>query len=255
MAQNFFELSKATQTDILIGAQNTLGFEPSILEKDLWICAVLHELFSLPIPMAFKGGTSLSKGYGLIDRFSEDIDVTIDYRFFLPDLDLSQQTSRSALKKISGRLKERLVQYIKDIVVPHLQESLGHKYRDKTFQLELSDDGENLRVHYPPLFEQQENYLQHNVLLEFGGRNSIAPGEICEIIPYLATASEALYLPPAKVNVLSPLRTFWEKATLIHVECHRGRLESSPERLSRHWYDLATEEYLGSDIIVQSEAF
>ncbi len=85
----------------------------------------------------------------------------------------------------------------------------------------------------------QKNYLQSNVLIEFGGRNSTEPNEKHKINTLLAQILPELEFPSAQVKVLSPLRTFWEKATLIHVECHRNRLSNSPDRLSRHWYDLA----------------
>ena len=72
MSDNFFDLSNNIQREILIGAESQLNVKPYILEKDIWICWILQELFTLPIQMAFKGGTSLSKAYGLINRFSED---------------------------------------------------------------------------------------------------------------------------------------------------------------------------------------
>ena len=75
-------------------------------------------------------------------------------------------------------------------------------------------------------------------MLEFGGRNVIDPNEQYEIAPDIAALTEGLDYPRAAVTVLSPELTFWEKATLVHVECHRRRLANSPERLSRHWFDL-----------------
>ena len=77
------------------------------------------------------------------------------------------------------------------------------------------------------------------MLLVFGGRNVVDPNERHEIVPDLDAMTSDLDHPAATVTVLSPARTFWEKATLIHVECHRGRLAAGPERLSRHWFDLA----------------
>lgn len=107
MRDNFFDLANNIQREILIGAESQLNVKPSILEKDIWICWILQELFTFPTPMAFKGGTSLSKAYRLISRFSEDVDITIDYRHFSPTIDLSQSISRSALDKLSKHLKKR----------------------------------------------------------------------------------------------------------------------------------------------------
>lgn len=239
MENNFFFLSQEVQSAILDGAAAQLNLTAQIIEKDIWICWVLQKLFTLPITMAFKGGTSLSKAYNLISRFSEDVDVTIDYHELLPDLDLSKEISKSALKKLREQLEGNVKEYTKNKIMPFLYECIKNEFPNKEFNLELSDDGEKLRVHYPTLYNSGAGYLQTNVLIEFGGCNSIQPNAMHSIKTILSEIAPDLVLPIAQVNVLSPLRTFWEKATLIHVECHRGRLNTSPERLSRHWYDLA----------------
>ncbi len=76
-------------------------------------------------------------------------------------------------------------------------------------------------------------------MLEFGGRNVIDPNRQHDIVPDIAALTPDLDFPAATVTVLSPERTFWEKATLIHAECHRRRLATGPDRLSRHWFDVA----------------
>lgn len=267
MAENFFKLPTRIQHNILTGAESGLNVKPYILEKDIWICWVLGELFTLTIPMAFKGGTSLSKAYGLINRFSEDVDITIDYRYFSPKTDLTKSISRNALDKLNEHLKSNIAQYTKTTVLPLFEEKFKNEFNDKNFKIELSEDGEKLRIYYPTLFENEYSYLQNNVLIEFGGRNSTEPNEERVIKTLLSNAVNELALPTAKVKVLSPLRTFWEKVTLIHVECHRGRLTSSPERLSRHWYDLAklSESWVGAnalsnrdileDVVMHKKAF
>lgn len=83
MANNFFYLAKNEQLEIITSAATTLGKTPEIVEKDIWLCWTLKQVFSLPQKMTFKGGTSLSKVFGLIQRFSEDIDVSVDYRSFV----------------------------------------------------------------------------------------------------------------------------------------------------------------------------
>ncbi len=268
MPDNFFNLPKGIQHLILSGAESKLNIPAIILEKDIWICWFLKELFVLPTNMAFKGGTSLSKAYNLINRFSEDVDITIDYRFFLPNLDLNQSISRSALKKLDIQLKIQLKQYVNEVILPHLQQRLKANFSSETFKTILNENGEQLTIYYPTLFKEiPGSYLQSSVLLEFGGRNSIEPSQDCKISALLAQAVTELELPNAQVRVLSPLRTFWEKATLIHVECHRNRLSNSPERLSRHWYDLAllarnsigqqalTNRILLEDVVRHKKAF
>jgi hypothetical protein len=100
--------------------------------------------------------------------------------------------------------------------------------------IELSEDGESMRIYYPSVFRDGEM-----VLVEFGGRNTIEPNEEYSLRPYIAAEVKELEFPSAKVRVLSPLRTFWEKATLIHVECYRPEPRMDANRLSRHWSDLA----------------
>ncbi len=237
MADNFFDLTKDIQRDILIGAETRINIKAPIIEKDIWICWVLNKIFSLQINMAFKGGTSLSKAYNLIDRFSEDVDITIDYNELMPDINLTN--TKSALKNIHKKLKERVNQYAEETFRPALLNYFKSDFPNEILTIDISEDGEKLYIHYPSLFEQTDNYLQSNVLIELGGCNSIHPNQLHVIKPMLAEVTSDLILPIANVNVLSPLKTFWEKATLIHVECHRGRISDTPHRLSRHWYDLA----------------
>ena len=103
----------------------------------------------------------------------------------------------------------------------------------------VGEDGETVRFAYPSAVEAPDSYVASEVLLEFGGRNVIDPNERHAIVPDLAALTDGLDYPAATVTVLSPARTFWEKATLIHAACHRRRLANRPDRLSRHWFDLA----------------
>lgn len=236
--QDYFKLTANEQKLLLQEAEDTLNYSSAALEKDIWICWLLEKLFQLPIQMAFKGGTSLSRIYNLIQRYSEDVDITIDYRNFREDLDLSN-ISRSQLKIISEQLKRQLVECINTTVLPYLRKSTTQLNLKQAAEITLSENGEQLRFYYPSAIDSETGYLRDHVLLEFGIRNSTEPCEQHSIAPLVKQYTDTIAFPSASVNVLSPIRTFWEKATLIHVECHRNRLTSAPERLSRHWYDLA----------------
>lgn len=237
MSDNFLNFPKELKRNILEGAESTLGIKPYLLEKDIWICWVLRELFQLSKKMAFKGGTSLSKCYGLLDRFSEDVDVTIDYREFMPDIDFAGE-SKNALKNKREKLKEEVSRYVIASVIPFLEAAFLTQFPNQaTFNYEFKD-GEKLYFYYPSVFERKsDDYVGDSVLVEFGGTNKTDPNEEYLVKPYLNL--DGLLLPTAKVLAFSSERTFWEKVTLIHVECHRGRLKEAPARLSRHWYDLA----------------
>lgn len=235
MSDEFLKFSHDRKYQILSGAEPTLGIKPYFLEKDIWICWVLSELFSLSKRMVFKGGTSLSKCFNLIDRFSEDVDVTIDFREFIPNIDLSRE-SKTALKNKRERIKTEVNDYIIETVIPTLLNAFSNEFNDELKYKFI--DGEKLYIYYPSVFDHKvDNYVKNNVLIEFGGSNKTEPNEEHVVKPYLHL--DGVAFPTAKVSVYSPLRTFWEKVTLIHVECHRGRLTETPDRLSRHWYDLA----------------
>ena len=260
MSNNFFTLSAEEQSALIKKASDQCHLPEIIIEKDIWVCWLLQKIFTLPIQMAFKGGTSLSKVFNLIKRFSEDCDITIDYHHFKPDLNL-ENISRTQLKKHGDQLKAQLQTYISDTALPHLKNEISKIFPDEKFKITLSDDGEQLRFYYPSvvntsflaaqngdflitensdyLLTETGSYLRDHVFIEFGVRNSTEPCENHLIEPYLSQAIKIdLGLPKTMVNTLSPTRTFFEKATLIHVECHRDRMIKTPERLSRHWYDL-----------------
>ena len=239
---HYFGLNAREQAELLQSLAPIMGRRAEILEKDIWLCLVLDALFRLPgrKPMAFKGGTSLSKVYRAIERFSEDIDVTVDYRSLLPDVpELQTLRSNSQRNRLSDALKAALATHVLEDLMPALQAQLSSALPDQPVKLEMGADGEQLWVYYPSAVENDDGYLRPSILIEFGGRNSTLPQNAVPIVPDIAEHVPGLRLPVAEVNVLSAARTFWEKATLIHVECHRPTLRPSAQRLSRHWYDLA----------------
>lgn len=238
MNRSFFDLPTDEQKTVIRLAEDKLGLPSNVIEKDLWVSWLLEQLFDLPLKMAFKGGTSLSKVFGLINRFSEDVDVTIDYRNFIGEFAF-EHASRSQIKKVSNDLKLQLKILAETRIVPHLKERSKALLPHCEIDITLSEDGEKLRYYYPTLVNTPLGYLRDHVLIEFGIRNSSEPCDQHVIAPLLAEVLDpSIVLPRPAVTTLSPVRTFWEKVTLIHVECNRKRLTQSPARLSRHWYDL-----------------
>ena len=249
MSESYLDLAAVDQRDILQTAAAELGRNAAVLEKDIWVCWVLEVLFDMPKahPMAFKGGTSLSKVYGIIDRFSEDVDITLSYSHF-EDVDYPDYpkqfdpfaggTSKNQRRRYSDRLKGYVKNYADGTVVPYLENELAKLSTADSHVVTTDDSGEKIWISYPSAVEETDEYLKANVLVELGGRNVIDPNEVHCITPYVADVTEGVSYPSCDVTVLSPKRTFWEKATLIHVECNRDKLKANPERLSRHWYDL-----------------
>ncbi len=244
MSESFLHLEAREQAQIYLALAPQLAQPPVVLEKDVWVCWVLQALFTMPgrLSMAFKGGTSLSKVFDAIARFSEDVDITLDYRELDSSFDpFAQGVSRTRLKKFSADLKSFVRDHAQGVVAPHIQRSLAAEFGldAETFRLELSDNGEQLRLYYPSVLEMPGLYVGNSVLIEFGGRNITEPNAEHIVEPDVASHVPQLAFPHAMVSVLSPVRTFWEKATLIHVECQRNQFRTSAQRLSRHWYDLA----------------
>ncbi len=242
MPESFLHLSPGEQSQIYRALGPRLSRSPIVLEKDVWVCWVLHTLFTMPgrLPMAFKGGTSLSKVFAAIARFSEDVDITLDYRGLDSRFDpFAAGVTTNQLRKFSDLLKSFVREHAHGVVVPHFQARLAAEFGGNHDRIVISGDGEQMRVYYPSVLDATGDYVGNSVLIEFGGRNITEPSEEHVVLPDIAEHVPALAFPSSSVSVLSPARTFWEKATLMHVECQRGEFRASASRLSRHWYDLA----------------
>ena len=161
-SEKFLHLPVADRGEILRDAGVQLDKTERILEKDVWLCWSLQTLFSLPDahPMAFKGGTSLSKIYGAINRFSEDVDITIDYRALGDHLDpFADGVSKSAIKKLGKRMKGYVLQYANNIVAPYIATQLSAMPSPEEYGVNVSDDGEKVWVQYPSAIKSTDSYL------------------------------------------------------------------------------------------------
>lgn len=244
MPEDFLRLPAAEQADIYITLAQQLGRRPEVLEKDVWVCWTLGRLFSIAgrPQMAFKGGTSLSKVYGAIHRFSEDIDLTLDYRGVEAGFDpVGESVSRSRRKRFRETAELYVQTFAKDQAGPHLQAGFAQEFAAGTWGVAVSASGEKIRVQYPSALAAGQGYVGQSVLVELGARNITEPSQMHTIAPDIAPPlkESGLRFPEAEVQVLSGERTFWEKATLIHSENGRTEVRESAERLSRHWYDLS----------------
>ena len=138
--ESYFDLPVSDQADVLQSLAPVMGRRAEILEKDIWLCQVLVILFQLPCrkPMAFKGGTSLSKIYKAINRFSEDIDVTVDYRSLVLDApELESISSNSQRSKLSDALKAALTTHVINELVPALQAALARTLATLPISIEV----------------------------------------------------------------------------------------------------------------------
>ena len=131
--------------------------------------------------------------------------------------------------------KELLPEHISKNIIPYFKTKLHESNLTNEISLEHNDD--KLFLVYTSLFNSSNSYLKDNVLIEFGAKNTIDPYEEKTLTTYLSYTTDIL-LPTPNVKILHPKRIFWEKATLMHVECNRKIRENKGDRLSRHWYDM-----------------
>jgi len=239
VADSWFALSAKDQAEALEYAATGTGRPAHLLEKDIWLIWVLSAIYdsALAATLTFKGGTSLSKVYRIIDRFSEDVDLTYDIRALVPDLLREGNplpASISQEKKITSAVRERLPAWIESQVVPVIQAALSASNLRATLTIE-GRDNEKLLVNYPAI-KTGTGYSAATIQLEFGARATGEPNQIHPVTCDIAAAIEGVQFPTAWPTVMAAERTFWEKATAAHVYCRQGRLRG--ERYSRHWYDL-----------------
>jgi len=237
----FIELSPDEQNELILRTAAELKISPILIEKDFWVSWLLNKIFSLQIAkdITFKGGTSLSKCYSIISRFSEDIDLTIDRNLFLEDTNETVLSGKGFQRLIKETDLEGSV-FVNDIFKPKLEESIGSTLKGKSWSLTRDEyEHKNLRFFYPSTQKQAENdYVRQSILIEFGVRGDITPSEDNYVSSYIEQSfSELLSREQAPIRTLSPIRTFWEKITLIHSENNRPNDKALGDRLSRHYYD------------------
>ncbi len=230
--------------------QHEHGLAANFLEKDVWVTEILRLLYDEGLlgeySVAFKGGTALSKCWGAIERFSEDIDLSIHWADLSVRSEEDEQVawdkstqSKSQNKKFKDEQQKRLIQWSDDLVVK-LNRRLSQMNIDGLFaELEPQSRGEKIDVHFPRVTKDQNDYQLDHVLLEFGGRNRGKPTEIIDIDCYIENIQgfESLGLPKAQVKAFQKDFILWEKLTALH-QFSTQEKEPNPDRLARHWYDV-----------------
>ena len=236
--------------DLFLTTANRLGAPVGNVEKDFWVCWTLNALYrERPAGgprLLFKGGTSLSKAYGLIERFSEDIDITV-FRD-----DLNQPVSVEELESLSKKKRRARLDTIRDAcrayITGPLREFLDAQLADATGgagRIELDDadpDGQTLLVWYPGLEPRDGTYVQPAVRIEAGAKSALDPHRSVTIQPYIAEDAARLDLATGGVTAIDATRTFWDKVVIAHGlrrwHERRGFLRQEGQRVSRHYYDL-----------------
>ncbi len=236
-----------------------MGVEPVIIEKDFWVCWTLQQLYSLPeiAPhITFKGGTSLSKAYGLIERFSEDIDLVISKDALgIKDFREANISNNEYDRRIKAVRKQATV-FVTEHILPQLQQRIADKlgqYDNRILEIDSTvQDQQTLLFYYPRILNYKQganfsnmtfgksnfanDYIKPHIKLEFGARGDKTPNTIKTVSPYLHNHFPTLFTSPeSEVPVLTAERTFWEKVTIFHALNHNSK---ETARLSRHYYDV-----------------
>lgn len=228
-------------------ASDTANIPFEIIEKDYWVVWTLERLFSLPQlakHLTFKGGTSLSKVYGVIDRFSEDVDLSIEKTFFGFDEGNSPESapSRKKQKVILEKLAQNCVRYVQGTLMTDLKnaisETLGTTEGWKISPDGSDPDAQSLSFEYPSI-TPSGGYIRPFVKIELGARSEHWPVSEKKLRSYACEAlREKIYDDEITVRVLNAERTFWEKATILHRLAHLPEGKTLPARTSRHFYDF-----------------
>ncbi len=254
--QGIISGSDGDRRGLFAAAARRLGTAEQNVEKDFWVCWVLDVLFhGLPAGgprLLFKGGTSLSKTFGLISRFSEDIDITV-FRG-----DLGEPSPLEELERLSGKKREARLEavrsacqvYIHDTLRPQLEavivKSLQAAGQSSDAARILADeadpDHQTLIFRYPSVVTVRDVYVPPSVRIESGAKSALDPHVAATVEPHIKGDVPDLDLIVPDIKTIEPKRTFWDKVLILHGLRRwfeiRGELRQEGQRVTRHYYDV-----------------
>lgn len=246
----FAQLSPDDQAPYFRAAADTMGLPANVIQKDFWVTWLLQKIFLLDSeigPFTFKGGTSLSKCYNVITRFSEDIDLGVERKtlrnaageFYAHDAFFYEAPSKTKRLERIAELNVAAVDFLHKTLAPRLRTLITAVLGDAGWTLERREDGHKLYFVYPQDGDAgTTRYTRPEVLIEFGTLDAW-PTEERTISAYLATHVDALSsIEGVNVRVLDIGRTFWEKVVILHQYAHLPEGRQFRREQSRHYYDV-----------------
>lgn len=265
---DFAKLPLDERAPLIEEVANRRGLTQLMVEKDFWVCFTLRLLFSIPEfagKFVFKGGTSLSKAFGIIQRFSEDIDLSVDPEWlgFGGESRPDAGQSRSQFEKRCKKLEKACIAVVEEQIQPMLEQAIcetlgvtdgGDSYL--LFQVDSQTHSPVIIFRYPTREPETPGYIRPQVRLELGSLTDQQPIGEHAVTPWVAEEFSDLFKEPScQVVALEAERTFWEKATILHSEHHRPREKPMRSRLSRDCYDLCmmAEHQSGQHALVDSD--
>lgn len=242
MRNDYFSLNAAQQRLVIEQTAAKLNLPVQAIEKDLWVTAILQVLFTLPCArdLVFKGGTSISKVWNAINRFSEDIDLAIDRSLFDLDGELTKKQVKK-LRKVSSM-------FVREELFGQLCEAIASTPLYGLCEIEAQPDGVGdstypepriIYVKYASLFSDKIDYILPVVKIEAGARSLLEPTLNVAIKSLVDAALPSITTSLVDVEVRTAVaeKTFLEKCFLLHELFSRG-VAVSANRRSRHLYDL-----------------
>ena len=218
-----------------------MGMTDAIVEKDFWACYMLDYLFhrcTWKDNLAFKGGTSLSKAYGLIERFSEDIDLILDWRVLGYGINEPWEVRSNTKQDIFNKeANARAEEFLRTAFLPTITADLSKELNGRIKCFIDEDDPQTVKIAYPNSFSDIS--ILQEIRLEIGALAAWTPAKPATISSYAAQQYARVFEHPSTdVLTVMPERTFWEKVTILHREAFRAECSAFPARYSRHYYDL-----------------
>ncbi|MCL2505961.1 MAG: nucleotidyl transferase AbiEii/AbiGii toxin family protein [Alphaproteobacteria bacterium] len=227
--------SDLERKSLFIDAADKTDIADFIIEKDFWVSWVLGKIFAdkyLSEILCFKGGTSLSKAFGLIDRFSEDIDLILSEHTVLKTGEKLEQSSNNKQAEFNKEVVSRAGHFISTRLKDKIAKMLESVCK---VEADIKDD-HVLFVKFPRVFDY--SYIQPDIKLEIGPLALWNPNEKYSISSFITVSLPELELANPIIPTIKPERTFWEKITILHHEHHRPETSPLSPRYSRHYYDV-----------------
>lgn len=237
------KLLKISSEELELVIQNTsdkLSMSKAIVEKDLWVCMILKYLFKdfkYKDAIVFKGGTSLSKVYKLIERFSEDIDLALDWKLLgYKSKEPYEDRSNTKQLKFNDKLNEDTKIFLRDEFLPVLENDFKDVLRGKDYKFYIDEfDGQTICFDYPK--NHKDSSILQVIRLEIGSLAEPIPASRRKIKTYIEEVYPEVFDENIQVLAVDSLRTFYEKITILHREANRVN-GNYPTRYSRHFYDV-----------------
>lgn len=231
--------SKERRDNLFLNTSIETKMSVVVVEKDFWVCAVLNYLVNesqYKDYFIFKGGTSLSKCYDVIKRFSEDVDLVLKWdKIGFDDEEVYKERSKNQDYIFETKMNDKGADFIQNEIKKDLEENFASRIEGVSIDSDPKDPMV-LYVNYPASFES--DYIPQRVKLEIGPVASKTPTEIKEVEPYCYKTYYLNDKKPFKVSIVSIKRTFWEKLLILYAECNRPADKKTPSRYSRHFYDI-----------------